>query len=266
MFSPTLLDVKEYWNRRPCNIRHSTLPVGTMEYFDEVERRKYFVEPHILEFAAFSRWTGKTVLEIGCGIGTDTINFARAGATVTAVELSEESLDIAKQRAKVFGLENRITFYTANAEELPKSVPIKAYDIVYSFGVIHHTPDPRKAIEQMMKYMGPNSEMRIMVYAKYSWKNFLILIGLAQPEAQTGCPIAFTYRANDVCKLLNGMKVLSIKKDHIFPYVVDAYKQFRYVWAFPWVLFPRKFFRWCERIMGWHLLVVSKLDNEKNVH
>src|SRR5215213_4354639 len=105
--------VQSYWNARPCNIRHSAQPIGTEEYFNEVEKRKYFVEPHIPPFAQFERWKGKRVLEIGCGIGTDTINFARAGAFVTAVDLSDQSLTLAKQRAKVFGLEKQISFYPA---------------------------------------------------------------------------------------------------------------------------------------------------------
>lgn len=116
--------VKEYWDKRPCNIRHSLAPVGTRQYFDEVEARKYFVEPHIPLFAEFEKWRGKKVLEIGCGIGTDTINFARAGATVTAVELSERSLELAKRRAEVYGLANKIKFYLGNAEELSKFVPM----------------------------------------------------------------------------------------------------------------------------------------------
>src|SRR5260370_16180105 len=103
--------VSEYWNSRPCNIRHSLKPVGTKEYFDEVEARKYFVEPHIPGFADFERWRGKKILEIGCGIGTDTINFARAGADVTVVELSDQSMKVAQQRADVFGLADRIHFF-----------------------------------------------------------------------------------------------------------------------------------------------------------
>ena len=100
-------EVQAYWDARPCNVRHSTQPVGTRAYFDEVEARKYRVEPHIRSFADFARWKGKRVLEIGCGIGTDTINFARAGAEVTAVDLSPKSLEIARARADVFGLSDQ---------------------------------------------------------------------------------------------------------------------------------------------------------------
>ena len=120
--------VSDYWNSRPCNIRHSPKPVGSREYFDEVEARKYFVESHIPQFADFARWKGKKVLEIGCGIGTDTINFARHGAQVTAVDLTEKSLDVARGRAKVFGLDDRITFIQANAERLSEFVPPEKYD------------------------------------------------------------------------------------------------------------------------------------------
>src|SRR5215470_15423837 len=94
-------DVRRYWNARPCNIRHSPKPVGSREYFDEVEARKYFVEPHIPGFADFERWRDKRVLEIGCGIGTDTINFARHGASVAVAELSDESIRVAEQRAEI---------------------------------------------------------------------------------------------------------------------------------------------------------------------
>jgi ubiquinone/menaquinone biosynthesis C-methylase UbiE len=225
---PEIQTVQSYWNARPCNIRHSTQPIGTKEYFDEVEQRKYFVEPHIPSFAQFERWKGKKVLEVGCGIGTDTINFARAGARVSAVDLSDESLKVARQRAKVFGLEDKICFYHANAEELSLFVPVESYDLVYSFGVIHHTPNPSNVIAQIRRYMTPSSELRMMLYAKNSWKNLMIEAGFDQPEAQSGCPIAYTYTADDVRYLLEGFAVLEIKQDHIFPFVIEKYIKYEY--------------------------------------
>src|ERR687895_348426 len=138
----SIADVQRYGDARPCNIRHSTKPLGSKEYFDEVEARKYLVEPHIPAFAEFERWRGKRVLEVGCGIGTDSINFARAGAELTAVDLSGESLRVAQQRADVMGVADRIRFVQANAEELTDALAGEQYDLVYSFGVIHHTPHP----------------------------------------------------------------------------------------------------------------------------
>src|SRR5438128_7339048 len=110
--------VRDFWNARPCNVKHSAEPIGTRAYFDAVEHRRYFVEPHIPAFADFPRWSGKRVLEIGCGIGTDTINFARAGAQVTAIELSEASAALTRKRAEIYGLFDRVTVHVGDAEAL----------------------------------------------------------------------------------------------------------------------------------------------------
>src|SRR5579871_2745975 len=223
--------VQTYWNARPCNIRHSPKPVGTKEYFDEVEARKYFVEYHIPAFAGFERWRGKRVLEIGCGIGTDTINFARHGASVTAVDLTEKSLEVARRRAEVFGLQDRIQFFQANAEELSSFVPVEPYDLVYSFGVIHHTPHPERVLEEIRKYTKPGSSVRIMVYNRWSWKVLWILFVYGHgrfwkldrliaeySEAQTGCPVTYSYSRRGGRRWLeqHGFKVTKVFVDHIF--------------------------------------------------
>jgi len=264
--------VKGFWDGHPCNIKHSPSEVGTRRYFDEVEARKYFVEPHITGFADFKRWRGKRVLEIGCGIGTDTINFAKAGAYVTAVELSNKSLEIAKRRAKVYGFQNRIKFYCGNAEELSVFVPIEPYDLIYSFGVIHHTPHPEGVLHQIRQYVHTGSTVKIMVYHRCSWKVFWILLtyGKGQfwrltelvahySEGTIGCPVTYTFTRSQVQNFLkrHGFKAREVWVGHIFPYRILDYKRYHYVkvWYFRWM--PQLLFRWLEQHFGWHLCVTA---------
>src|SRR5262249_45072159 len=147
---------------------------GTREYFDEVERRKYFVEPHIPQFADFPRWKGKRVLELGCGIGTDSINFARNGAHLTVVDLSERSLNICQQRFQQYGLQ--ADFYCANIEYLGSILPVQSFDLIYSFGVIHHTPNPKRVLAGIRNLCTAETEVRLMLYSKWSWKVLWILL------------------------------------------------------------------------------------------
>lgn len=254
---PDILEVQSYWDRRPCNIRHSKEPVGTRAYFDEVEARKYFVEPHIPAFADFPRWKGMRVLEIGCGIGTDAVNFARAGADYTAVELSAVSLELARRRFEVYGLKGR--FLHGNAETVDQLVGPGQFDLVYSFGVIHHTPNPRRVIESARRVVKRDGELRIMLYARNSWKAIMIEGGFDQPEAQAGCPIAFTYTEADVRDLLAGcFEPTEIRQDHIFPYVIEKYVRYEYELQ-PWFkAMPEAMFRTLERRLGWHMLITAK--------
>jgi ubiquinone/menaquinone biosynthesis C-methylase UbiE len=265
--------VQAYWDARPCNLRHSDQPIGSRRYFDEVEQRKYFVEPHSPAFAEFARWQGKRVLEIGCGIGTDTINFARHGATVTAVDLSERSLEIARERANVLGLADRITFVHANAEQLSAAVPAEPYDLVYSFGVIHHSPHPERILAELRGYLPAGGTLKVMVYHRRSWKVLWILLSYGRgrfwnleeivarhSEAQTGCPVTYTYSREQGRRLVEaaGFRVTGLGADHIFPYRIADYVQYRYVreWYFRWM--PAPLFRACERQFGWHLLVSAQ--------
>jgi SAM-dependent methyltransferase len=264
-----IAEVKEYWDRRPCNIRHSPKPAGTREYFDEVEARKYFVEPHIPRFAQFERWCDKKVLEIGSVIGTDSVNFARAGVDLTVVELSEKSLEICRNRFAVYGLNAK--FYLGNAEKLSSFVPVEPYDLIYSFGVIHHTPHPEKVFEEIKKYCNSGTEIRMMLYYKWSWKVFWIIFNYSKgafwkadelirtySEAQAGCPVTHYYSFKDIRHLMSDFKIVEMHKEHIFPYKIDKYINYQYerVWYFRWM--PRLLFRWLERKLGWHVLIVAK--------
>ena len=252
----TIDDVRTYWDDRPCNVRHSEKEVGTQEYFDEVERKRYTAEPHIPSFAGFSDTNGKKVLEVGCGMATEGINFARAGSTYTGTDLSIESLDLAKKRFKVYN--ERGNFYHGNAEELSSFVPVETYDLIYSFGVIHHSPHPEKIISEIKKYMNKDSTLKIMLYATDSWKNYMIEAGHDQPEAQYGCPIANTYTNDEVRELLDGFDV-TIEQYHIFPYQIEPYKPGEFVKQ-PWFeAMPDEIFEVLKKNLGWHLLITAKL-------
>jgi 2-polyprenyl-3-methyl-5-hydroxy-6-metoxy-1,4-benzoquinol methylase len=271
----SISDVQRYWDERPCNVRHSPKAIGSKEYFDEVEARKYLVEPHIPSFAEFGRWAGKRVLEVGCGIGTDSINFARAGAELTAVDLSSESVRIARQRAEVMGVAERIRFFQANAEELTSVVSDGPYDLVYSFGVIHHTPHPERALAAMRALAAPGSTLKLMVYHRRSWKVFWILalqergrfwkadeLIAKHSEAQTGCPVTFTYARREARELVerNGFAVQELHVDHVFPYRIPDYVEYRYVREpyFRWT--PERLFRAFERRFGWHLMITAEAN------
>jgi ubiquinone/menaquinone biosynthesis C-methylase UbiE len=263
--------VARFWDRRPCNIRHSPAPVGSRRYFDEVEARKYRVEPHIPGFADFPRWRGKRVLEIGCGIGTDTVNFARAGATVTAVDLSAESLRIARQRAEVMGVADRIQFHRADAESLDSVLPVESYDLVYAFGVLHHTPRPDRALRQLRRYLAPGGTLKAMLYHRRSWKVLSIAarhgrlrdldrLVARHSEAQTGCPVTHLYSRRQAQALLRatGFRVTDAAVQHIFPYRVSDYVRYEHVRAWPWRALPGPVFRWLERRIGWHLCLTAE--------
>lgn len=254
--NPGIKDVVAYWDRRPCNVRHSPSEVGTLEYFDEVESRKYLVEPHIPGFADFSRWRGKSVLEIGCGIGTDAVNFARSGAIYSGLELSHESLQLARKRFEIYGLPG--DFVEGNAEAIDELFPSgSTFDFIYSFGVIHHTPEPSAVLRTARKLCHDQTLLRIMLYSANSWKGAMIRAGLDQPEAQIGCPIANTYTEAEVEIMLesSGFRVTDITKTHIFPYRIEQYKNYEYVKE-PWfAAMSDEMFSKLETELGWHMLI-----------
>ena len=99
-----------------------------------------------------------------------------------------------------------------------------------------------------------------MLYAKNSWKNIMIEMGLEQPEAQSGCPVAFTYTEDEVKDLLQGFTVLELKQDHIFPFVVEKYVKYEYE-IVPWFAsMPKNMFAALEKKLGWHMLVTARLS------
>jgi SAM-dependent methyltransferase len=245
----------KYWNNRPCNIKHSSQPVGSREFFNEVSARRFVVEPHIPEFAGFHLWNGKRVLEIGCGIGSDAEEFAKHGAEYVGIDISDESVTLSQQRFELLGLEGE--FQVRDASQ--PLADLGNFDLVYSYGVIHHFPGIDQIVKNVHNVLMPGGEFRFMVYAKNSWKYAMIQKGLDQYEAQAGCPYAQAFTKEEVGELLsNGWTVERLRQDHCFMYNIDAYKQGEYQLE-PWfAAMPEPYQQAVKEYLGWHLLVKAK--------
>ena len=248
--------IQEYWDAQPCNSKHSSQPIGTEEYFQEVSAKRYKAEPHILDFAGFHHWRGKRVLELGTGIGSDAEQFARHGADYVGIDISKKSLDICQQRFDVLGLEGKFI----NRSATDDLTDLGKFDLVYSYGVIHHYPNINKAIENVHQVLVDDGEFRFMVYAKNSWKYAMIRKGLDQFEAQAHCPYAEAFTHDEIEQLFDSKKwsIERLRQAHCFMYNVDKYKAGEFELE-PWFEAMPEIMREAVReYLGWHLLVKVK--------
>jgi len=160
--------VKRHWEADPCGAKLAGAERGTPEFFREVEQKRYELEPFIPDFAQFGRWRGKRVLEVGVGLGTDFVRFARAGAVATGIDLTEEAARLVRARLGHEGLGGDVR--SADAEALPFADG--SFDLVYSWGVLHHTPNTSRAVDEVRRVLASDGEARIMLYSRRSWVAF----------------------------------------------------------------------------------------------
>lgn len=252
-----LTKIVDYWNAQPCNVKHSLAEVGTEQYWNDVTQRRFFVEPHLRDFAGFHLWQGKRVLEIGSGIGSDAEQFARHGAEYVGIDLSAESVALSKQRFELFNLPGE--FHVMDGADTEGLRKLGKFDLVYSCGVLHHYPDITKVLNNIHGVLNTDGEFRMLVYAKNSWKYAMIQKGLDQFEAQAGCPYAKAYTKEEIYELFKDkFEVLRIRQDHCFMYNVPKYRAGEYELE-PWFAAMSDEMRLAvKEYLGWHLLVKAK--------
>jgi len=156
-------DVHDFWNRASCG-EELLLEATDRDGYREQTRKRYELEPFIPEFARFTTARGLSVLEIGVGLGADHQSFAEHGAVLTGVDLTQRAIEHTRARFALFGLESRLL--QADAERLPFADG--TFDVVYSWGVLHHSPDTPQAFREVHRVLKPGGTARIMIYSKYS--------------------------------------------------------------------------------------------------
>ena len=157
--------MRDFWEEEPCGSEHAGAPEGSPEFFAEVERTRNELDPYITRFADFEGAKGKRFLEIGVGLGTDFIRFVRAGAIATGVDLTEHAVQLVRRRLELEGLQGEVV--VADAETLP--FEDGSFDRIYSWGVLHHTPDTGRAVREAIRVTKPGGQVCVMLYARHSW-------------------------------------------------------------------------------------------------
>jgi SAM-dependent methyltransferase len=206
--------VESFWNAKPCDSDRSTRPEGTREYFNEIERDRYALQDHILDVIGWTSWTGKKVLEIGTGVGTDARRIVAHGGQYTGVNVDQGSTDATAAALAAFDLAGSVRKASATA------LPFKdgSFDVVYSFGVLHHIPDVDAAIREIRRVLRPGGELLVMVYNRTSInyyveilllrRLFLRLLGLpgaVRVMSMLGFPKETLMRHRDLYKTLGPM-------------------------------------------------------------
>jgi len=165
--------VRAFWQAHPCGEKFADAAPGTRRFYELVEAHRYTKEWHIPIAADFAGARGLKVLEIGCGLGTDGAQFAEAGSDYTGIDLTEAAVELARKRFELFNLPG--TFRVADAEKL--DFEDKSFDLVYSHGVLHHTPETRKAIGEVHRVLRPGGSAKVMLYHRDSY-NYRVNISI----------------------------------------------------------------------------------------
>lgn len=166
--------VQAFWEQAACGEELYLRDIDAAGYREQA-RQRYELEPYIEEFAGFAAAAGKKVLEIGVGLGADHQRFAEAGAVLCGIDLTERAVIHARRRLALFGLESTIA--TGDAENL--AFADASFDIVYSWGVIHHSPDTPRAVAEIHRVLRKGGVARIMIYHTWSLIGYMLWLRYA---------------------------------------------------------------------------------------
>lgn len=262
MIAPTKEEVRKFWNADPCGTRY----LEGAEDFEAHSRARYALEPYIFDFADFRTARGLRVLEIGVGIGADYLQWLKAGAKASGVDISGTSIEKARRRCEMAGFLPDLR--VADAEQLP--FPDNSFDVVYSYGVMHHSPNTAQCVHEMSRVLKPGGRARIMVYHHPSVTGALLWLRFGFPSGKSlrqsvfdhlESPGTKTYTETEARALLDRfedvkMRVVFSPGDLLLHQPSTRFQSgfYRLIWK----LFPRTLVRKLGRRWGLFLLITAR--------
>ena len=258
---------REQWGQDPCGAEYAKeQELGTREFFDEVERYRYTeYAPWMSSVMGFDKHAGAKLLEIGCGMGTDLLQFARGGAFCTGIDLTPRSIAITRHRFKLYSKQG--AFMIADGEHLPFLAD--SFDVVYSNGVLHHTPDTAGAIREIHRVLCKGGIAKVMLYHRNSlnyWVEIVLRRGLLAGEYLRGRsseeimsrviefsehearPLVKVYSRKEARSLFGGFKDVTV--------VVEQLTRAELRFLSPVV--NDQMFEWLSGKIGWNVIITAR--------
>ncbi len=173
-------EVQNYWEKGSCGEAYTEGSLTEVEAFSKQAQVRYRLEPYLKSFAQFEEGAGKKVLEIGVGMGADHLEWAKSKpALLQGIDLTKRAVNFTINRLNLYKFTPNIQ--QSDAESLPFND--KTFDIVYSWGVLHHSPHTQKAFNEVCRVLKPQGVARVMVYHTWSltglmlWARYALLKG-----------------------------------------------------------------------------------------
>jgi ubiquinone/menaquinone biosynthesis C-methylase UbiE len=246
--------IARYWNLRIHDLEMTHHPVGSREFFDELDEYRFDKLHYLPRLVDFESYRGRKLLEVGCGVGTDLVRFARGGAIVTGVDLSQTAIGLAETNLGLHDV-RACELRVANAEALPFAD--ESFDVVYGHGVVQYTADPARLMRECHRVLRPGGEAIFMVYNRVSWLNGLSKLMNVALEHEDA-PVLRKYSIREFRQLLAPFDAVRIVPER-FPVKSRLHKGWKgvafntmFVGAFN--ALPRRL----VRPLGWHLMAFCR--------
>jgi ubiquinone/menaquinone biosynthesis C-methylase UbiE len=250
----TIAEIAAYWNHRIHDLEMTTHPVGTEAFFDDLDDYRFDKLHYLPRLVDFNGFAGQQVLEVGCGIGTDLVRFARGGARVTGIDLSDTAIGLARQNFALHGLQAE-SLQVGNGEALP--FPDASFDVVYGHGVLQYTADAARMVREAHRVLKPGGRGIFMVYNRVSWLNALSTVMRVDLEHEDA-PVLKKYSIGEFRALLAPFSEVRIVPER-FPVKSRLHKGWKGA-AFN-TLFVGTFNALPTRLVhrfGWHLMAFTR--------
>jgi ubiquinone/menaquinone biosynthesis C-methylase UbiE len=243
----TVESVRDFWETHVNNEYYTDEERASGAYFSEIEERRYRWHYHLRELFDSLQGRRGRLLEVGSGIGVDSIQLARCGFEVTAVDLTESAVDVARQFAELRGV--MINFRVGNAERL--DFPDESFDAVYSFGVLHHTPEIEQAVAEVRRVLRPGATAYVMLYHRDSLVNLVhkvLRLPYESPrDRKDHCPVVYTFSRRGAKRLFGEFSEVSVRAEYPFTYGFGPLGSRLPLWLR----------RALGRAIGWHLMITA---------